>query len=128
MKHQEQLTKLIDRAKENGWTLQGHPEAICDTINTALFLDEGGYQWRLNLPTILFGDNLSFLKALVGERHTWEKYGEWPLQHDLCAHCKEDREHGDVLTDCHEVIAKQLVEISDNDRIPWLYEQVISNR
>ncbi len=120
----QMLTRLIERAG----TIQGD---VTEDGHAVSYYSNGGSVEYLSLNDLLFGGGtkgnpLPFLKALVGERHSWKKDRECPLRGDFCGHCKEDREYGDVLTDCYEVIAKQLVELPDTSRISQLYTAVFS--
>ncbi len=117
MTQQEQLTKMIERAIEQGWEPAGYkPSSVQHDSDDAvvMFFEPKGDRPSFahvvnNHPDLLFGDNLSFIKALVGESY----------QQDFQS----------VLSFTpYQWAAQHLVLLSDSERIPWLYEMVFSNK
>ena len=114
MEQSQMLTQLTERAIESGWN-QIHGDRWFK-----VYTNRGGYtiEFRrevyapgsyVSLNDLLFGDNLSFLKALVGDKVTpfvWEKgqaTGQGPM---------------------HEIVALEIVLLPDTERIPWLHKTV----
>src|SRR5687768_9488297 len=115
MEHQEQLTKLIERALEHGWD-----KKCSDEINGIIdWVLDGAEIDQRDKCYLLFGDNLSFLKALltVDQVKAWD--GSSPeyleLHPDWEARARRRYANQIVVT-----LARQ----PDAKRIPWLYQQV----
>ncbi len=124
MKQQEQLTKLIERALENRWENIAFKDHDWKVMHLGLHVmlvwtypldpevDDMGDpipEYQLCVPNLLFGDNLRFLEALVGESY----------QQDFQS----------VLSFTpYQWAAQHLVLLPDAERIPWLYEVVFSNK
>ncbi len=91
MTEEEMLTRLVERAG----TIQGNVTE--DGQAVAYYSDEGSVEY-LSLNDLLFGDNLSFLKALIPEGFMGKE--NW------------------------RVDATKLVVMPDAERISWLYKEV----
>lgn len=106
MEQSQQLTRLIEKAMDNdwrdpyelyrlfSWNIQG-----VDGELQMVFQNERSFSQN----DLLFGDNLSFLKALFPSREDYE-------------------------VPYHFYRAEQLVIQDDSKRIPWLYSQVFGGQ
>jgi hypothetical protein len=120
MDQTEQLRKLIGAAMEKGYQPPWDGEW---NNNDRVVWDTHGDPWPVEV--LLFGDSLDFLKSLVGDRHEWINVAKPPFVTMNCSKCQTSQEIRDVFTDCYVVVAKNLIELRDEERISWLYRQVI---
>jgi len=132
----EQLTKLIEAALEKGWTPPWNDFGqSTQTIDFHAW--ERGVKFNgsfsrllhLEIETLLFGGELSFLKALAGEDHDFQrKTFEWdPGRFNTivrCTHCGIDDEDGPYWLTCTEQVATSIVLLAESERIPYIYSQV----
>lgn len=105
MDQSQQLTKLIEKALENGWNCPDLDleERLRHSWSVDSSLRFRAYDFTIEPETLLFGNNLSFLKALFPSGKPFE------VPH-------------------HFYFAEQLVIQDDAKRIPWLYSQVFGGR
>jgi len=113
MDQAKQLSELVRQAFENGWALSyptieikswhvssEHAIEFTYTVLGSEQLKGFGSNW-LSVNDLLFGDDLRFLKALVGDnRRTMYQSPQWSR------------------------LARELVEAPYGERIPFLYEHV----
>lgn len=100
----QQLKKLVKLAIERKWWTPNNGRfSIEDTFYGVKVIFHGDDLIEESVNDVLFGDNLGFLKALVGDRPT-----PWMNR----------------LVPANHRAAMQLAILPDDERIPWLYQEV----
>lgn len=132
MEQYQQLTKLIEKALENGWDRgsQGW-KPTASVCNMAYAYSRGYDHARIN--DLLFGDNLRFLKALFGQENRIvctncrELVDTNAFGPSYCERCNLTSPPMTFLHSYH-LYAPQVVMKADDQRIPWLYSQVFGGQ